>query len=194
MRHAITVWVALWGLALIPAAMATAEPRALSLDKGHSRLEFVAFTHLFEVKGTFGDFEIWLDGDPKQPETCSVRMHVHAASVTTHYDEQDAALRGDAFLDAHAHPVIEFVSSRVREAKGGKLLMDGKLTIRGRTHPVSFELRVSRGNDLKGRPTTSYRGTATIDRTAYDIGDGKLVADLALQDEVELRFTVVAMH
>jgi polyisoprenoid-binding protein YceI len=115
-------------------------PGAWEIDPSHSSVEAVA-RHLMisKVRGRFGAFSGTLTiGDT--PQRSSVVATISAASIDTGDERRDAHLRSPDFLDAENHPTLEFRSTKVRQVGETKLWLDGALTIRGVTRPVSLDV------------------------------------------------------
>jgi polyisoprenoid-binding protein YceI len=88
-------------------------------------------------------------------------------------DVKDPQLAGhlqtEDFFDAANHPSIEFASTGVRRVEDGYEL-DGDLTIRGETRPVTLAVEVDgAGEDPYGGHRISVTGTGEIDRFDYGI-------------------------
>ena len=85
------------------------------------------------------------------------------------------------------YPRASFVSTAIRAGAGGKLAVDGKLTIKGRTANVSFPLTV-RQNGGK----YVFEGQLPIRRTAFNVGEGDWLDTTVVADEVIIKFRVTA--
>jgi polyisoprenoid-binding protein YceI len=71
---------------------------------------------------------------------------VAAGSIDTKNSTRDRHLRSADFFDVAAHPDIAFAVDGVAPAGGG-VRVTGRLTIRGRTRPASFDATVSATGD-----------------------------------------------
>jgi polyisoprenoid-binding protein YceI len=71
---------------------------------------------------------------------------VAAQSVDTKNSQRDKHLRSADFFDAANHPDITFTAERVRPSGDG-VTVDGQLTVRDRTLPVSVDAVVSSFDD-----------------------------------------------
>jgi polyisoprenoid-binding protein YceI len=69
-------------------------------------------------------------------------MTVAAGSIDTRNSTRDNHLRSADFFDVANHPDFTFAADRVTPADGGALVT-GRLTVRGRTLPMSFNAKVS---------------------------------------------------
>lgn len=113
-----------------------------SVDPGHSRVEF-AVKHLgiATVKGNFGTFEgTFVAGE----DLASSKAYgtVEVASVNTNEPQRDEHLRSADFFDAENHPKITFESTAIRPTGDDEFEIDGTLTIRGVTNPITLEVEV----------------------------------------------------
>jgi polyisoprenoid-binding protein YceI len=71
---------------------------------------------------------------------------VAAQSIDTKNSQRDKHLRSADFFDVANHPDITFTAERVRSSGDG-VAVDGQLTVRGRTLPVSLDAAVSSFDD-----------------------------------------------
>ncbi|RCS59082.1 YceI family protein [Microbacterium sp. JB110] len=128
-----------------------------ALDPAHSEVGFeVRHMMISKVRGAFAFKEATFTL-PENPLEASVTAKVDVASVDTKDEGRDGHLRSADFFDTENHPTMTFVSTGVRE-NGGDFLVDGDLTIKGTTKPVTFELELGGfGTD----PWGGYRGGAT---------------------------------
>jgi polyisoprenoid-binding protein YceI len=95
-----------------------------------------------DAEGTFGRFDGEVTVDPGRPESATGRLVVHVASLNTQNAIRDRHLRSDDFLDVSRHPTATFVTASVRR-DAGRLVVDGQLTIRGTSRPVSVPVILS---------------------------------------------------
>ncbi|MDT0156927.1 YceI family protein [Microbacterium sp. ARD32] len=113
-------------------------PGTWVLDPAHSEVTFsVRHMMISKVRGSFGVKEATLVA-PENPLEARVEAKVDVASIDTNDDNRDAHLRSADFFDVENHPTMEFVSTGTRY-EDGEFLVDGDLTIRGITKPVTFE-------------------------------------------------------
>ena len=147
-----------------------------TLDPAHSEVGFVV-RHMMisKVRGAFGIKEATLIA-PENPLEASVQAHVDASSIDTKDEGRDGHLRSADFLDVENFPTIDFVSTGVR-VEDGEMLVDGNLTIRGTTRPVTFEFDFGGfGND----PWGNYKAGATA-KTVINREDFGLTWNTALE-------------
>ncbi len=114
-------------------------PGTWTVDASHSTIGFVA-RHLVVAKtrGRFGTFEgtITIAEDPLQSR---VEASADTTSVNTNDDNRDNHLRTGDFFEAETYPKMTFVSTSI-EPDGSDYKLNGDLTIKGVTKPVTFDL------------------------------------------------------
>ena len=82
-----------------------------------------------------------MDFDEANPERSSVEAHIDASSIDTGMEARDAHLRSADFLDAATYPELLFRSTHI-EQSGDGYRIDGDLTIRGETRPVTLDAEI----------------------------------------------------
>jgi polyisoprenoid-binding protein YceI len=144
-------------------------PGTYVIDPAHSEVGFnVRHMMISKVKGSFHVIEGTIVA-PENPLDAKVTAKADVASINTKDEGRDQHLRSADFFDAENHPTIEFVSTGVRE-QNGEFLVDGDLTIRGTTKPVTFTVEFGGfGSDPWGNYKAGATGTATIDREAFGL-------------------------
>lgn len=171
-------------------SIALADYAPLKLDTVHSKVGFTASTILFDVDGEFSEFDVKVEGDPNKPSTVKVKASIDVGSINTQNQKRDDHLRSPDFFDVANYPAITFDSTSVR-SKGKQLIVKGKLTMHGKTKPVTIPFKVANGKNGAGVDTRTYKGKLTIDRNDFGVGTDSIAAKISLDDEVEIRLLVV---
>ena len=167
------------------------------IDTSHSDVSFtVRHMMVSKVRGRFGAFsgEIVTGNDLADS---SVTATIDATSIDTNNEQRDGHIRSADFFDVENHPRWTFRSIGVR-VDGGDLAVDGELTIKGVTRPVSLALEINGfGPDAWGGTRAGFSASTTIDRNDYGVdikmpldGGGVVVSDkvqIALEIEAVLR-------
>lgn len=141
-----------------------------AIDTAHSTVEFVA-RHLMisKVRGRFTDVagEIRI---ADVPEESSVEVTIGTASVDTGEAGRDEHLRGPDFFDVAGYPTITFRSTGVALAKGGHWTVDGELTIRGVTRPVTLDVEFEGSSPSPwGDQRIGFTASAEVDREDWGL-------------------------
>ena len=141
-----------------------------TLDPAHSAVTFSAkHMMLTTVRGSMAIRDFELDFRPDDLAASSVRVALDAASIDTGQDARDNHLRSADFLEADAHPTIDFVSTRI-ERRGGDYAIHGELTIRGVTRPVVLEAEYAgTAPNMQGGQRAAFSATAKIDREDFGL-------------------------
>ena len=147
-----------------------------TIDTVHSEVGF-SIRHLMisKVKGVFENFDASFV-TAENPLESTVSATAHVTSINTKNSDRDAHLRTGDFFLAEEFPTIDFVSTGVRH-EDGEFLVDGDLTIKGVTKPVTFEFDFGGfGQD----PYGNYKAGATA-KTKINREDFGLTYNAALE-------------
>lgn len=139
------------------------------IDPAHTSIGFtVRHLAVSKVRGRFDAFEGAIDvGD--SPGDSSVRVTIDATSLDTGVADRDRHLKSGDFLDVENHPDIVFTSTAVRES-GDRYEVDGDLTIRGETRPVTLDMAYGGVvTDPWGNDKAIFSAELEIDRTDWGL-------------------------
>ncbi|MDQ3980933.1 MAG: YceI family protein [Actinomycetota bacterium] len=139
------------------------------IDPAHSAVEFVA-RHLMltKVRGRFGRFEGTINV-AEEPFRSSVDVVIDAASVDTGDEKRDGHLRSGDFLNVEEYPTLEFHGTRL-EPVGERWTLEGDLTIRGVTRPVTLDVDYEGAVvDPFGNSRIGFSATTEIDREDWGL-------------------------
>jgi|HubBroStandDraft_5_1064220.scaffolds.fasta_scaffold247499_1 polyisoprenoid-binding protein YceI len=168
-----------------------------AIDPNHSEVSFtVGHLVVSKVRGRFDAYSGTIVTDDAL-DGSSVDVTIDAASVDTHMPVRDKQVRSDQFLDVEHFPSITFGSTAVRNEQG-RYFVDGNLTIRGTTRPVTLDLTVNGFSpDTFGAIRSSFSATTKIDRTDFGVSFNAPIPGLdkamLLSDEVVLTMDVEAV-
>lgn len=145
------------------------DPGTWSVDASHTEVGFVVrHLGLAKVRGRFGAVEgAVVVGE--RPEDSSVEVSIDASGIDTRDTARDEHLRSADFLDVAHHPSLTFRSTAVRPA-GRHWEVDGELTIRGTTRPVTLATTFEGvGPDPWGGTRAAFSATTEIDRDDFGL-------------------------
>ena len=165
------------------------------IDAAHSTVGFsVRHMMVSKVRGYFRSFsgEIVTAEDPSQS---SVTATIDMDSIDTRQEQRDAHIRSADFFDVETHPKMTFRSTAVRTA-GADWVIEGELTLKGSTRPVSLQLELNGfGPDAYGGIRAGFSARTVINRNDFGVdikmpmdGGGVVVGDKAT---VELEIEAV---
>jgi polyisoprenoid-binding protein YceI len=167
------------------------------IDPVHSDVSFsVRHMMVSKVRGRFGSFSGQIVTG-EDVTGSSVSATIDATSIDTNNEQRDNHIRSADFFDVANHPTWTFSSTGVR-ADDGDLVLDGELTIKGVTRPVTLSLQVEGfGPDAYGGTRAGFSAATTINRADFGVdismpldGGGVVVGDkvtITLEIEAVLR-------
>lgn len=135
-RHALA---ALAAAALLAAAPALAEPRAYALDPEHMGIGFlVDHVGYAKVLGMFRDASGSFTFDEQTGALSDLKIEIDTASIFTNHRKRDDHLRSPDFLNTAEFPKMTFTAAGARKTGERTFVIDGRLTLLGRTQPVTL--------------------------------------------------------
>ena len=139
------------------------------IDPSHTTVEFVARHMLSKVRGSFRDFSGTVTvGDA--PEDSGIEVEVDTASVTTGSEQRDQHLHSSDFFEVEAHPKLTFTSTAFRPTGGTAFEVDGDLTIKGVTRPVTLTGEfLGWGKDAWGNDRLFAEARARVNREDWGL-------------------------
>ena len=139
------------------------------IDPVHSEVSFsVRHMMVSKVRGRLGTFSGEIVTAPEFTESV-VTATVDASSVDTGNAQRDGHIRTADFFEVENHPTWSFRSAAIRP-DGDDYALDGELTIKGVTRPVTFSLEVNGfGPDAYGGTRAGFSATTTINRSDFGV-------------------------
>ncbi|MGO1810319.1 MAG: YceI family protein [Canibacter sp.] len=141
-----------------------------NIDPSHTEVSFtVRHAGISKVRGTFKDFAGTIV-TADNPADSSVEAVVQMASVTTNDEGRDQHLHTSDFFAVEEFPELSFKSTEVRLSGNEEGEIDGDLTLRGVTKPVTFKLELGGfATDAFDAERLGLTATTTIDRTDFGV-------------------------
>ena len=167
------------------------------IDASHSTVGFsVRHMMVSKVRGYFREFtgEIVT---AENPTDSTVTATIELSSIDTRQEQRDAHIRSADFFDVGNHTEMTFRSTSVT-TDGGDWTVEGDLTIKGITKPVTLELELNGfGPDAYGGTRAGFSAKTEISRKEFGVdidmpmdGGGVVVGDkinVELEIEAVLR-------
>ena len=168
-----------------------------TIDPVHSEVSFVV-RHMMvsKVRGRFDKFEGAIETAP-DPLQSTVTATVDLSSVNTGNETRDNHVRSEDFFHVEKHPTMTFRSTGIR-AEGENFLLDGDLTLRGVSRPVTFFLEVNGfGPDPYGGTRSGFSATTEINRNDWNVSyNGPIPgasSGMVLSDRVTINLEIEAV-
>ena len=131
---------------------------------------------------------------PEHPEQSRVDWRVRIASVETGAPNRDLSLQSADYFDAAHYPDIRFVSERVRSIGPGRLEVQGQMTIRGKTKPVTVKVLCGGSHQIPKEGTFEmFQTEFTLDRDDYGVVGGSILGPV-ISKEVHIKIIAAALH
>lgn len=162
-----------------------------NLDPSHTSIDFkVRHMGIASVRGSLkvlsGSVETDEAGRPTQVEAV-----IDAASIATGEPQRDGHLRSADFLHAEQYPEIRFVSTQIEPLGGNRYRIQGNLTIRDITKPVTLEAEVSAPiKDPWGMQRVAASASGQINRKDWNLTWNQVLELGALLVGEEVKFNL----
>jgi polyisoprenoid-binding protein YceI len=171
-------------------------PGTYAIDASHSAVEFVVrHLGLSKVRGGFGAFDGVVE-IADRPEESRVRVDVALASLDTREPNRDEHLRASDFFDVPNHPTMSFRSTRIT-GSGTDWTLEGDLTLRGVTNPVSLDVTFEgAGRDPWGGHRIAFSASGEIVRDHWGLNWNQVLetGGFVIGKKVKLELEVEAVR
>jgi len=139
------------------------------------------------LDGKFRKFTAQIDFDVAKPEQAQARFDIDVASIDTGSGEGDDEVVGKVWFNAKVFPKASFVSTSVKSLGANHFEVQGKLTIKGKTLPVTapFTLKPDGPNGV-------FDGAFSIKRIDYAIGEGEWADESTIANPIQIKFHITA--
>lgn len=173
-------------IAAAEATPAAAKPLPWTVEGGGT-LSFKADWNGNAIDGRFQRWSADIKFDPAALPQSSISVNVDLTSADTADSQRDSMLKGEDFFDATRMATARYQSTAITHVGGDRYEAQGKLTLKGvtKTVPLRFTLRI---RDQKATVT----GSASIDRTAFQVGTGQWSSTGEIGAQVAIAFNFTA--
>jgi polyisoprenoid-binding protein YceI len=158
------------GLMLAAPTLTAAADYVIDTKGAHAfiqfRIQHLGFSWLY---GRFNTFAGRFSYDEQNPEQAQVEVTIDVASIDSNHAERDKHLRGEDFFDVGRFPEARFVSTGFEDHGDGTATLQGDLTLRGVTRPITIDVaHIGHGEDPWGGYRRGFQGTTRL--TLKDFG------------------------
>ena len=175
-------------LALTALAMATAaQASEWTVDYEKSRLGFSAVQAGNPFEGRFKTFSADIKFDPDDLPGSKISVTVEIASFGTDDGQRDGGVSGTEWFDTSSYPQATFETTEIRSTGDKAYEMDGTLTLKGVSKPITIPFTL----DITG-DNAEARSTFGLMRTLFKVGTGQWEADSAASQEVKMKIDIFA--
>jgi len=142
------------------------------IDDSHTTAKF-KIRHLMvsNVYGQITGAKGSLDIDDKDATKMKGTITLDVATIHTANEKRDAHLKGEDFFEVSKYPTITFQIKNVSKGKKGKYQMQGDLTMKGITKPVTLtDVEMAPAvKDPWGGTRRGFSGTTTLNRKDWGL-------------------------
>lgn len=161
------IWLGLVSCLALPSFGSTWE-----IDDSHTAAKF-KIRHLMvsnvygQITGAKGTLEI----NDKDATKTTGTVSLDIATINTNNEKRDAHLKNEDFFEVTKYPNITYQIKKVSKAKGGKYTMEGDLTVKGITKPITLkDVELSPSvKDPWGGVRRGLSGTTSINRKDFGL-------------------------
>ena len=186
-------------LAILSSLVALAAPVCLAQttvwksDPAQSKVDFtISHLSVSNVHGSIGQVAATIHYDSADPAGSSVAATIGVSTLTTGEDGRDDEVKSSDFFDTDRFPTATFTSTAVSK-NGDGLWVRGNLTLHGVTKQVVLDVQPidppASGSD--NRTHAAFTATATIDRTAFNLGNNYPAAVIGDQVQLQIDLKVI---
>ncbi len=164
------------------------------IDPAHSRIGFSArHAVVTKVRGAFNTFEGKANiADGK----ASIEVGINVDSIDTRQADRDAHLKSEDFFNSASFPTIKFVSTSVKESGADKLIVEGELTIKETTKPLTIEFEYTgAATDPFGNKRVGFEGETSIHRPDFGLTWNAILetGGVLVSEKINLEFEISAI-
>ncbi len=165
-----------------------------TIDLLHSEIKFkVKHLMISTVTGEFKTFDVVMESENPDFTDAKITFEADINSISTSNEQRDGHLKSDDFFSAEQFPKMTFVSTSFVKTGDSDYKLNGNLTIRDVTKPVT--LNVEYGGtmvDFYGQTKVGFEVTGTIKRKEFNLTWDAVTeaGGVVLSDEVKLLFSI----
>lgn len=179
----------LLSLFLFLPAISNAAVPAWQIVPKDSSLTFTGTQNDAPVTGEFKKFTGEINFAPDQLNASNVKITIDVSSIADPYNQLADTLKGADWFDAKTYPQAIFKADHFTKTGDKTYEADGMLTIRDKTQPEKLMFTLEEYTQNKAR----IKGSTTIKRIAFGIGQGEWADTKSVKDDVRMEFTISAV-
>ena len=172
---------------LTPVAMAAVP--AWQIVPSESTLTFTGTQNGAPVTGEFKRFTGEINFDPQQLQASNIKIIVDIGSIADAYNQLADTLKTADWFNEKGFPQAVFQAHEFTKTGNKTYQAKGTLTIRDKTLPVTLNFTQEEYTTTKAR----VKGSTTLKRTAFGVGQGDWADTNAVKDDVRVDFVLTAV-
>lgn len=164
-----------------------------TIDPAHSEIVFkVRHLVISTVSGNFSKFDATMTSEKEDFSDAKVNFEADVNSISTNNEQRDGHLKADDFFDVAKYPALNFKSTSIKKKSDTEFILDGDLTIRDVTKPISLDVVYNGSANFYGQNKYGFEITGKINRKDFGLKWNAVTetGGIALSDEVKLALNV----
>jgi polyisoprenoid-binding protein YceI len=165
-----------------------------NLEPAHSEMQFkVRHMMISNVTGNFQKFDAKIESEGDDFSTAKVSFSADIDSISTNNEQRDQHLKSADFFDSASHKQVTFANGTLQKVSGDDYKLNGELTLRGVTNPVTLDVEF--GGIVKdpwGMTRAGFTLEGKINRKDFGISWGAALeaGGVVVSDEVRIHANV----
>lgn len=142
-----------------------------SIDPMHSEVQFkVKHLVISTVTGFFKSFEGTVESETEDFDGAKINFSIDIDSIDTKQTQRDEHLKSPEFFDAAQYPHITFSSTSFTKTGDEEYELNGDLTIKGVTKPVTLNVEYGgSAADFYGNTKAGFEITGKVNRKEFGL-------------------------
>lgn len=164
------------------------------IDNLHSQVQFkVKHLVVTTVTGHFTKFDASLEASKDDFTDAKITFEADVNSISTGNEQRDGHLKSDDFFNVEKFPKIKFVSTGVKKSDNEHYKLEGNITLRDVTKPISLD--VVYGGTVKnpyGMTVAGFEINGKLNRKEFGLKwhAATEAGQIVVSDDVRLDVTV----
>ncbi|BDQ12929.1 YceI family protein [Sediminibacterium sp. TEGAF015] len=164
------------------------------IDPMHSEITFkVKHLMITNVTGSFQQFDATMEANAEDFSDAKISFEADINSISTSNEQRDTHLKSDDFFSAEQFPKLSFTSTSFTHKGGSDYVLNGDLTIKGNTKPVSLNVEFGgRMTDFYGQDKAGFEISGKINRSEFGLTWSAVTeaGGVVVSDEIKLNLAV----
>lgn len=145
------------------------------------------------VTGSFQQFDATMEATAEDFSDAKISFEADINSISTGNEQRDTHLKSDDFFSAEQFPKLSFTSTSFTHKGGSDYVLNGDLTIKGNTKPVSLNVEFGgRMTDFYGQDKAGFEISGKINRSEFGLTWSAVTeaGGVVVSDEIKLNLAV----
>lgn len=164
------------------------------IDAAHSEITFkVKHLMITNVTGNFKEFNATMNAAEADFTDAIIHFEANTNSINTNNEQRDTHLKSDDFFNAEKYPLLQFSSTSFIKKTESEYILEGNLTIREITKPITFNVEYGGTMvDPYGQTKAGFELTGKLNRKDFNLKWSATTeaGGIVVSDDVRLQLSV----